>query len=148
MKTIVLIDTNKDDLQFIKEAVASIDSEIQCLSFVFQEEAVEALISGVVQKPSIIFMNLNMRGKKGVQCLSELRSDGGFEDVPVALYAPKITSDVIGSLRDLGATMTFERPDTLRGWKTLVHEVLISIPGNSFSTETLFVNPTRFVSSF
>ncbi len=148
MKTIVLIDTNKDDLQFMKEALASIDSGIQCLSFVFPDESVKALMNDVVKKPDVIFMNLNMRGKNGIQCLTELRSNGRFEDVPVVLYAPKITSEVMGSLSDLGAMMTFERPGTLRGWKTVIHEVLISIPDTSFDMDTLFVNPKRFVSSF
>ena len=137
MRTIILVDNSKDDLEFLKEAIATIDPDTQCLSFVYGDEAMFALNSGLLEKPYAIFMSLNMPGKNGLECLSMLRSCERFDDVPVMLYAPRITSDVVESLTNLGITMTFQKPNTIRGWKTVVLEMLTSIHIPDLDMETL-----------
>jgi CheY-like chemotaxis protein len=137
MRTIILIDNNKDDLQFLKEAVAFVDADTQCLSFVYGDEAMLALKSGLLEKPYLIFMSLNMPGKNGIECLRMLRNSERFDDVPVILYAPRITSDVVESLTDLGIAMTFQKPNTIRGWKTVVLEMLTSVHIPDLDMETL-----------
>jgi CheY-like chemotaxis protein len=130
MKTLLLIDHNRDNFQFIKEAVASIDDNISCLSLVYSNEAIDALLAGTIQTPFAIFMNLNMPGKTGVQFISELRASHKFEMLPVMFYAPTITSEVMQQVKDLGVSIVFEKPTTIRGWKTAMMEMLSSI-GNA-----------------
>jgi response regulator RpfG family c-di-GMP phosphodiesterase len=127
MRTLILIDNNKDDLQFMKEAISSVDSSIQSLSFIYAEEAMTALLHDLVVKPDTIFINVNMPAKMGLKCFLELRSIEAFNDVPVVVYAPKITSEIVESLKDSGATLTFERPATMRGWKDVINEILNSV---------------------
>lgn len=131
MRTLILIDSSKDDLQFMKEAISSVDPHIQSLSFVYAEEALKALYHDLIIKPDTIFININMPAKSGLKCFLELRSNDTFNDVPIVVYAPKITSEIRESLNDSGATMTFERPSTIRGWKEVMSGVLNSIPHRS-----------------
>jgi response regulator RpfG family c-di-GMP phosphodiesterase len=138
MKTIVLVDQNKDDLQFMKEAIAAISPEYRCLSFVFPEEAVHAMINDIVRKPDIVVMNLNLRGKNGIQWLTKLRMEPKFDDMPVVLFAPKITPNIVSALEDLGVTYTFEKPSTIRGWKTAMGEMFVSIPSENIDMDVLF----------
>jgi hypothetical protein len=44
------------------------------------------------------------------------------------VYAPRITSEIVESLKDSGATMTFEKPNTIRGWKETMNGILNSVP--------------------
>jgi CheY-like chemotaxis protein len=128
MRTLILIDNNKDDLQFMKEAISSVDPHIQSLSLIFADEAMKALQRDLVVKTDAIFININMPAKSGLKCFLELRNNDTFNDVPIIVYAPRITSEIVESLKDSGATMTFEKPNTIRGWKETMDGILNSIP--------------------
>jgi DNA-binding NarL/FixJ family response regulator len=111
----------------MKEAISSVDSSIQCLSFIYAEEAMNALLQDLVIKPDTIFVNISMPAKMGLKTFLELRGIETFNEVPVVVYAPKITAEIVESLKDSGATLTFEKPTTIRGWKEVMNEVLNSI---------------------
>jgi CheY-like chemotaxis protein len=145
MRTLVLIDNNKDDLLFIKEALASIDSDIQCLSFVYSEEAMNAMMSKILDGPDAVFMNLNMPRRNGIQCLMELRSNPAFENLPVVLYAPRITVDVLELLKGSGVTTAFEKPNTMLGWKKIMQEMLTSIDNPTENFRALFKNSSWYI---
>ena len=127
MRNLILIDNNKDDLQFIKEALSSVDGAVRCISFIFSEEAVRAMIDKVVEKPQAVVMNLNMPYRNGIQCLMELRGSTAFSSLPVILYAPKITSEVVEALKGSGNTLFFEKPKTIVGWKNIMRQMLTSV---------------------
>jgi response regulator RpfG family c-di-GMP phosphodiesterase len=128
MRTLILIDNNNDDLQFMREAISSVDPHIQSLSFIYADEAVDALQRDLVVKPDTIFININMPAKSGLKCFLELRRNNIFNDVPIIVYAPRITSEIVESLKDSGAIMTFEKPNTIRGWKETMNGILNSVP--------------------
>lgn len=86
-----------------------------------------ALLQDLVIKPDTIFINISMPAKMGLKTFLELRGIETFNDVPIVVYAPKITSEIVESLKDSGATLTFEKPTTIRGWKEVMNEVLNSI---------------------
>jgi len=140
MRNLILIDNNKDDLQFMKEALASADETIQCLSFVYSEEAMEAMMNSVVEKPHAVFMNLNMPRRNGIQCLMELRGSSTFASLPVILYASKITSDVVDTLKGSGNTLVFEKPKTIVAWKKIMSQMLTSIDRAEGSFRAHFAN--------
>lgn len=140
-----MIDNNKDDLQFMKEALASIDSDIQCLSFVYSEEALNAIMSKLLGGPDAVFMNLNMPRRNGIQCLMELRSDPAFNNLPVILYAPRITPDVVDALKGSGVTRAFEKPNTIVGWKRVMRQMLTSIDNSALNFRALFTNSTWYI---
>jgi response regulator RpfG family c-di-GMP phosphodiesterase len=136
MRTLILIDNNVDDLQFMKEAISSVDPHVQNLSFVYADEAIKALQHDLIVKPEAIFININMPAKSGFKCFLELRNNETFNDVPIFVYAPIIKAEVVESLKDSGATMTFERPNTIRGWKETMNVML-----NSISSSQAFTHP-------
>ncbi|HEX6223492.1 MAG TPA: response regulator [Chryseolinea sp.] len=145
MRTLVLIDNNKDDLLFIKEALASIDPTIQCLSFVYSEEAVIAMTTRILDGPDAVFMNLNMPRRNGIQCLMELRSHVAFENLPVILYAPRITAEVLESLKGSGVTTAFEKPNTMLGWKKVMQQMLGAIENPTENFRALFKNSSWYI---
>ena len=140
-----MIDSNKDDLLFIKEALASIDPDVQCLSFVYSEEAMTALMSKMLDGPAAVIMNLNMPRRNGIQCLMELRSNPEFDTLPVFLYAPRITIDVVEALKGSGITTAFEKPDTMLGWKKIMREMLTSMDSPTVNFRALFKNSSLYI---
>jgi CheY-like chemotaxis protein len=145
MRNLVLIDNNKDNLLFIKEALASNDPDVQCLSFIYSEEAMTALMSKMLDGPAAVFMNLNMPRRNGIQCLMELRSNSEFDTLPVFLYAPKITIEVVEALKGSGITTAFEKPDTMLGWKKIMREMLTSMDSPTVNFRALFKNSSLYI---
>ena len=145
MRTLVLIDNNTDDLLFIKEALASIDPDVQSLSFIYSEEAMAALTSKILDGPTAVFMNLNMPRRNGIQCLMELRSNPEFDALPVFLYAPKITIEVVEALKGSGITTAFEKPDTMLGWKKIIRAMLTSMDSPTVNFRALFKNSSLYI---
>ena len=145
MRNLVLIDNNNDNLLFIKEALASIDPDVQCFSFIYSEEAMTALMSKMLDGPAAVFMNLNMPRRNGIQCLMELRSNPEFDTLPVFLYAPKITIEVVEALKGSGITTAFEKPDTMLGWKKIVREMLTSMDSPTVNFRALFKNSSLYI---
>ena len=145
MTTLVLIDNNKDDLLFMKEALASIDSSIQCLSFVYSEEAMNAMQHKILDGPDAVFMNINMPRRNGIQCLMELRSNPTFENLPVILYGPRITIDILEALKGSGVTTAFEKPNTMLGWKKMMKQMLFAIENPTENFRALFKNSSWYI---
>lgn len=145
MRTLILIDDNKDDLQFMKEAISAVDPNIQSLSFIYADEAMTALLHDLVVKPDTIFINMNMPARTGLKCFLELRNMETFNDVPVVVYAPKITSEIVESLQDSGATLTFEKPATIRGWKEVMNEILNSVNHSDSDSRTAYESHVELV---
>jgi CheY-like chemotaxis protein len=139
MRTLILIDNNKDTFQFMKEACGSVDPNIHCVSFVYAEEAVKTLMTGFIKKPDAVFINLNMPGKNGVKCLMELRSNPTLVDLPIILYAPIITREVVEALKGSGMTTIFEKPNTIVGWKGVMREMLNSMDNVEINLEAFNV---------
>jgi DNA-binding response OmpR family regulator len=124
----------------MKEACASIDPEIACISFVYAEEAVKTLMTGFIKKPDAVFINLNVPRKNGLQCLVELRSNPTLVDLPVIFYAPKITGDVVEALKGSCLTTAFEKPNTIFAWKKVMREMLDSVDNVEMNLEDLKVD--------
>jgi CheY-like chemotaxis protein len=145
MRTLVLIDNNKDDLLFIKEALATIDGDIQCLSFVYSEEAMHAMTTKMLDGPDAVFMNLNMPRRNGIQCLMEFRSNPAFENLPIFLYAPRITTEVLEALKGSGFTTAFEKPNTMLGWKKIMKQMITAIDNPADNFRALFKNSSWYI---
>jgi CheY-like chemotaxis protein len=143
MRTLLLIDNNKDDLQFMKEAISSVDPFIQSLSFVYADEAMKALHHNLIVKPDIIFININMPAKSGLKCFLELRNTETFNDIPIFVYASKITAEIAESLKDAGATIAFEKPNTIRSWKESINDILNAVPNSQVSNPAIEVYYSR-----
>lgn len=138
MKAIVLIDDDKDNLQFLREAIGREASKVRCLSFVFGEEAVEALLNGLIERPHMVFINLNM--KDGLRLLQALRSSQRFDDLPMAAYAPQIHGKVRALPTETGLFFSFDKPNTINDWRIAVHEVLTSVQAPNVDLEVLIAD--------
>ena len=71
------------------------------------EEAVELVKS---HKPDVVFLDLLLPGKDGLEVLAELRSDSRFADLPIYLLTAAGQDAEIEKSRELGATGYITKP--------------------------------------
>jgi CheY-like chemotaxis protein len=87
MLNILIVDDDEDDRALFCDALHEINSSIHCLIAQNGEEALDGLRSFRLPKPDVIFLDLNMPRLNGMDCLTELKNDTLFRDIPTVIYS-------------------------------------------------------------
>jgi CheY-like chemotaxis protein len=82
--TILIVDDDNDDIEIFTEAVKTISTEINCLRACDGTEAIQ-LLENI--NPDIIFLDINMPGMDGGECLSVIKKKETFKNLPVVIYS-------------------------------------------------------------
>lgn len=104
-----LVDDDKDDTELFGDALNEIDSSIE-FNFAFNcKEQTRALL-GSQFKPQIIFLDINMPGMSGWECLEALKNDERTKDIPVIMYST--SSPMVEGKKAIkfGAVGFYEKP--------------------------------------
>jgi DNA-binding NtrC family response regulator len=83
------IEDDQEDIELFNDALMAIDSSVSFKSETNCEEALNALKNGAF-KPDIIFLDINMPGTNGLDCVKELKKHAHLEDIPVVIYSTHI----------------------------------------------------------
>lgn len=82
--TILIVDDDIDDLEIFTEAVNTISTQINCIRALDGAEAMQ-LLNNI--NPDIIFLDINMPGMNGAECLSMIKTKEEFKNLPVVIYS-------------------------------------------------------------
>jgi CheY-like chemotaxis protein len=85
MKTILIVDDDVDDKDFLCEVLVHVDPTVKCI---WAQDGVQALnlLSNENFLPDYIFLDLNMPRMGGKQCLEKIKDTPRISDVPVIIY--------------------------------------------------------------
>ncbi|MCM4168081.1 Response regulator rcp1 [Arenibacter antarcticus] len=113
MKTIshiLLADDDPDDCMFFREALEALSFSTQ-LTFVKNgEELIELLSKKTAKLPDILFMDLNMPRKSGIQCLSEIKNNQRLQNIPVVIISTSYDCTIADGLYHSGASYYIQKP--------------------------------------
>lgn len=98
---VCLIDDDPDELDIFMEALGRIDAACRCTSAQSGGQALEMLDYIL---PDLIFLDLNMPGMSGLECLAEIRKNPRLARVPVVIYSTGLTNASTARALALGAT--------------------------------------------
>lgn len=109
---ILLADDDKDDRYFFKKALNSLSVEEYQLEMVADgEELMNYLTENCNNLPDVIFLDINMPRKNGIECLTEIKQSEQFRQVPVIMYSTSAFDNVAKSLYQKGAHYYFQKCD-------------------------------------
>ena len=77
-----------------------------------------------VMKPHILFLDLNMPGLSGFDCLKLIRSNPKLKDISVAIYSTSNSENDIEETLSGGANIYIHKPNEFERLKQIVHHVL------------------------
>src|SRR5687768_12080100 len=84
IRTILLIDDDKDDCALFREALHEVDPSIQLVSL----NSTEALPKKVIEiNPDLIFLDINMPRVNGFDCLKMLHESVTQFRMPIVMYS-------------------------------------------------------------
>jgi len=122
-KVFMIIDDDKDDRFFFKEALKKMLHSPICLEADGGVEALQ-LLRKVEQLPDFIFLDINMVRMDGRECLTELKKDAKLKNVPVIMYSTSSTEESIAEFLKLGAAGYLNKPMDM---KMLPEQILAAI---------------------
>lgn len=121
IKNIVMADDDQDDVELFQSAV---DETCDHLSLTVAMDGTKLMkLLDKSPEPDAIFLDLNMLGKSGKDCLEEIRSEEKFDDVPVVILSTSNRKTEIDFCLNNGADHYFVKPHTYEGLQLIVKDL-------------------------
>jgi CheY-like chemotaxis protein len=121
---ILLADDDEDDRTFFSEAIAELKMSNQLTLFNDGKDLMDYLTQPDVSLPHILFLDLNMPYKNGLDCLKEIRADQRYKDVSVAIYSTSSSEKDIEDTFVEGANIYIKKPNDFSQLKKVIKEVV------------------------
>ena len=74
--------------------------------------------------PNVLFLDLNMPKKNGVECLLEIKQNERFSDIAIAIYSTSSSEEHIEETFVNGANIYIKKPNDFENLKKILSEVV------------------------
>lgn len=118
---VLMADDDEDDRLLFKLAVNDIDPGKMVVFAVNGEDLLQQLDFIV---PDIIFLDINMPLKNGIECLQEIRSIPQFDKTPVIILSTSKNKDTIDQTYKHGANLYISKPSAFTDIRKMVHKLI------------------------
>tara|TARA_R110002049_G_scaffold116110_1_gene268500 strand:+ start:67250 stop:67696 length:447 start_codon:yes stop_codon:yes gene_type:complete len=121
---VILTDDDEDDRLFFSEALEEICIQTKLTLFNNGQELMDYLLTPNSVLPNLIFLDLNMPKKNGMQCLCEIRNNPKLKDVFIAIYSTSSSERDIEDCFSNGANIYLNKPNSFGKLREMVEKVL------------------------
>ncbi|HZH96411.1 MAG TPA: response regulator [Flavisolibacter sp.] len=129
-KIFLLADDDADDTQLFCEALEDIDPSIVCYCAADGKKVMEILENKELEKPQVIFLDINMPGMNGWECLAQLKNNEAYRHIPVLIYSTSSHQKEANLALDLGALCFFTKPSDFIELKGILKVLAANMHGN------------------
>ena len=135
---LLLADDDEDDCDFFKEALnelllstslVTVNDGVQLMDFLSE--------SGAENLPDILFLDLNMPRKNGLECLTEIKQKQEYKDLPVIIFSTSLDRDIVDLVYQKGAVHYIRKPGEFAKLKKVIANAL------SITSQSNFKQPVR-----
>lgn len=121
---ICLADDDEDDRLFFTDAfdelkintkVSTFNDGVALMNYLNNEDSV---------LPSVLFLDLNMPKKNGVECLLEIKKNEKLSDIAIAIYSTSSSEEHIEETFINGANIYIKKPNDFEDLKKILAEVV------------------------
>lgn len=106
---IIFADDDYDDRIFFRETVKKVIPGARLHEFLDGKQVMNHL-AGLDALPHMIFLDINMPFKTGIQCLKEIRGNERFCHIPVIMFTTSDSQFDIDNSFDCGANLYIHKP--------------------------------------
>lgn len=129
---ILMADDDKDDFNLLKEAA---EKACEALQISYAGNWLELWRFILKTLPDVLFIDLNMPVKNGLECLQLLREDRKYDNIPIIIYSTSISKNDIDKAYKNGANYFMVKPKAIEDISNMIKklcsmgkESLLSIP--------------------
>jgi CheY-like chemotaxis protein len=117
---ILLADDDEGDQLLFKEAMGALDLIYTMHTVNNGMQLMDYLRAEKTILPHLIFLDLNMPRKNGLECLKEIRSDQKFKTIAIAVYSTSVAEKDIDEAFHSGANVYIKKPNNFTILKQLL----------------------------
>ena len=100
---VLLADDDKDDRFFFAKALGQLPFATQLTTVNNGALLMAHLTQNAVQLPDVLFLDLNMPRKNGMECPKEIKESESLKKIPVIIYSTSLRQEVVDALYNGGA---------------------------------------------
>ncbi|MEN3322858.1 response regulator [Mariniflexile soesokkakense] len=121
---IILADDDEDDRLFFSDAFDELNMNTKVNIFNDGVELMDYLNSEASILPNVLFLDLNMPKKSGIECLNEIKANSNMADIAIAIYSTSASEEDIEETFVLGANIYIKKPSSFKQLKKVLSEVV------------------------
>lgn len=130
---LLLADDDKDDCLFFQDALKELPLSTQLLTVHDGEQLIQLLEAETEQLPHVLFLDLNMPRKNGLECLSEIKLNNKLKRLFVIIFSTSLEQGTVNLLYKNGAQLYIRKPAEFARLKKVIHQAL-TVFAESLST--------------
>lgn len=134
---ILLADDDGDDCNFFRDALEKLPVSTKLNVVNDGEQLMQLLTNETTEIPDVLFLDINMPRKDGIECLAEIKSDPSLKDLPVIIFSTSKSKDTMGIVFKAGAIVYIHKPSDFAQLKQVIHHALQIASENIFSNSPL-----------
>ena len=123
----LLADDDRDDAELFSEALSAVDPSIKFHHVEDGQEVFQFLVNSKIEKPDVIFLDLNMPAMSGWQCLAKLKNDTALKNIPVIMYSTSSNPREKEIAIELGATGFVTKPTDFKVLTKILETISINL---------------------
>jgi len=130
---LLLADDDEDDCDFFREALGETTIKAD-LSIVHDGVQLMNYLENNDLKnfPDVIFLDLNMPRKNGIECLTEMKENERLKSLPVIIFSTSLDSEIVNNLYQKGASYYIRKPGEFSKLKSVIEKALTIASENNF----------------
>ena len=121
---ICLADDDEDDRLFFTDAFDELKINTKVSTFNDGVELMDYLNHEDSILPNVLFLDLNMPKKNGVECLLEIKKNQKLNDIAIAIYSTSSSEEHIEETFVNGANIYIKKPNDFEDLKKILSEVV------------------------
>jgi len=121
---IILADDDEDDRLFFTDAFEELNMNTKVNTYNDGIELMNYLNSENAVFPHVLFLDLNMPKKNGIECLNEIKANDKMSDIAIAIYSTSASEEDIEETFVLGANIYIKKPSSFKQLKKVLAEVV------------------------
>lgn len=138
---IILADDDEDDRLFFTDAFEELKINTKVNTFNDGVELMNYLNQADAILPNVLFLDLNMPRKNGIECLDEIKMDEKFNDIAIAIFSTSSSEEHIEETFVRGANIYIKKPSDF----TLLKKVLSDVVTINWQYHTSGLNKDNFL---
>ena len=131
---IMLADDDMDDCGFFKKALAALPLSTHLSVVNDGEQLMQLLTNETNELPDVLFLDLNMPRKNGMECLAEIKQNAKLKDLSVVIFSTSNDDAVMRKLFKDGAHIYIHKPGDFKQLKEVINNAIPIASEKVFTT--------------
>jgi CheY-like chemotaxis protein len=140
---IILADDDEDDRLFFTDAFEELKMATKVTTFKDGVYLMDYLNDTTNPLPHILFLDLNMPRKSGMECLQEIKENNRYDNIVIAIYSTSSSDQDIENTFVQGANIYIKKPSDFK----MLKKMLSNVVSTNWQYHTSGLNKDNFLLS-